>query len=217
MVETMKISIKLEKRIVNFNNEEMIKLAKETGDKELKDKIIKNNMHFVVKLANKTLTSGSHEEPDELVSMGMVGLIKAYDTYDHSKNIKFSTYLAKVVVREFSANARAKGMKCRSKYSSISMDNNLYKTNSGDSEKLLSEILADDSHLDLIAVEDSMFDNVLSGHIERKLTPKEKIVSRKYFFDGMSISDIGREMNVTRQAAHQYFKSSVKKLAPAFA
>ncbi|MCP1184907.1 sigma-70 family RNA polymerase sigma factor [Paenibacillus sp. 1781tsa1] len=213
----MKISIKLEKRIPNFNNEEMIKLAKETGDKDLKDKIIKNNMHFVVKLANKTLSNGSPEELDELVSMGMIGLLKAYDTYDHTKNIKFTTYMAKVVNREFSANARAKGMKCRSKYTSISMDNNLYKDNSGDSEKLLSEVLSDESHLDLVAVEDSIFDGVLNGYIERKLTSNEKIFARKYFFEGMSVSDIGRDMNVTRQRAHQHFKNSVRKLAPAFA
>ncbi|WP_336763469.1 sigma-70 family RNA polymerase sigma factor [Paenibacillus sp. USHLN196] len=212
----MKISIKLEKRIPNFNNEEMIKLAKETGDKDLKDKIIKNNMRFVVKLANKTLSNGSPEEPDELVSMGMIGLLKAYDTYDHTKNIKFTTYMAKVVNREFSANARSKGMKCRSKYTSISMDNNLYKDNSGDSEKLLSEVLSDESHLDLVAVEDSIFDGVLNGYIERKLTSNEKIFARKYFFEGMSVSDIGRDMNVTRQRAHQHFKNSVRKLAPAF-
>ncbi|MGV2887236.1 sigma-70 family RNA polymerase sigma factor [Paenibacillus taichungensis] len=212
----MKISIKLEKRIPNFNNEEMIKLAKETGNKELKDMIIKNNMHFVVKLANKTLSNGSLEEPDELVSMGMIGLLKAYDTFDYTKNINFSTYLAKVVVREFSAHARAKGMKCRSKYGSISMDNNLYKNNTGNSEKLLSEVLADESHLELAAVEDSIFEDVLNGYIERKLIPNEKIVSRKYFFEGMSISDIGRDMNVSRQRAHQLFKSSVRKLAPVF-
>lgn len=213
----MKISIKLEKRIANFNNEEMIKLAKESGDKELKDKIIKNNMHFVVKLANKTLTNGSLEDPDDLVSMGMVGLLKAYETFDNTKNIKFSTYLAKVVVREFSANARAKGMKCRSKYSSVSIDDSLYKNNSGDSEKMLSEVLGDESHLDLVAVEDSIFDDVLNGYIERKLTSNEKVFARKYFFEGMSVSDIGRDMNVTRQRAHQHFKNSIRKLAPAFA
>jgi RNA polymerase sporulation-specific sigma factor len=213
----MKISIKLEKRIPNFDNESMIKIAKETGDRELKDRIIKNNMHFVVKLANKTLSNGSLEDPDDLVSMGMIGLLKAYDTYDYTKNIKFSTYLAKVVVREFSANARAKGMKCRSKYSSVSIDNSLYKNNNGDSEKMLSEVLADESHLDLVAVEDSIFDGVLNGYIESKLTSNEKIFARKYFFEGMSVSDIGREMNVTRQRAHQHFKNSVRKLSPAFA
>ncbi|MFS0855316.1 sigma-70 family RNA polymerase sigma factor [Paenibacillus taichungensis] len=213
----MKISIKLEKRIPNFDNETMIKIAKETEDKELKDRIIKNNMHFVVKLANKTVTNGSLEDPDDLVSMGMVGLLKAYETFDYTKNIKFSTYLAKVVVREFSANARAKGMKCRSKYSSVSIDNSLYKNNSGDSEKMLSEVLADESHLDLVSVEDSIFDDVLNGYIERKLTSNEKVFARKYFFEGMSVSDIGRDMNVTRQRAHQHFKNSVRKLAPAFA
>lgn len=212
----MKANIKLEKRIPNFNNEEMIKQAKETGDMELKDSIIKNNMHFVIKLVNKTISNGSPEEPDDLVGMGMIGLMKAYDTYDYTKNINFSTYLAKVVVREFSANARAKGMKCRSKYSSISMDNNLYKNNSGGGEKLLSEVLADESHLELAAVEDSIFEDVLNGYIERKLIPNEKIVSRKYFFEGMTISDIGRDMNVSRQRAHQLFKSSVRKLAPVF-
>lgn len=212
----MKISIKLEKRIPNFDNETMIKIAKETEDKELRDRIIQNNMHFAVKLVNRTIKNGSTEDPDELVSMAMTGLVKAYESYDCGKNINFSTYMAKVVSREFSANARAKGMKCRSKYASISMDDNLYKDNSGESEKLLSEVLAGDSHLEFVAVEDSIFNGVLDGYIERKLSDNEKIFARMYFFDGMSISDIGREMNVTRQRAHQHFKNSVRKLAPVF-
>lgn len=212
----MTVRIKLEKRIPNFNNEQQIKLAKETNNKELRDMIIQNNMHFAVKLVNRTIKNGSTEDPDELVSMAMTGLVKAYESYDYGKNVNFSTYMAKVVNREFSANARAKGMKCRSKYTSISMDDNLYKDNGGESEKLLSEVLASDSHLELVAVEDSIFDNVLDGYIERKLLDTEKIFARMYFFDGMSISDIGREMNVTRQRAHQYFKSSVRKLAPVF-
>lgn len=212
----MNASIKLEKRIPNFNNEAMIKLAKETGSKELRDKIITNNMHFVVELANRTIRNGSPEEPDELISIGMIGLMKAYESYDCGRNIKFTTYMAKVVNREFSVNARSKGMKCRSKYASISMDNNLYKDSGDEKEKLISETLSNDSHLDLIAVEDSIFNDVLDEYIERKLLENEKTFARMYFFEGMSISDIGREMNVTRQRAHQYFKNSIRKLAPAF-
>lgn len=212
----MTVSIKLEKRIPNFNNEEQIKLAKETNNKELRDLIIQNNMHFVIKLVNRVILNGSTDEPDDLASVAMIGLIKAYDSYECNKNIRFTTYLAKVVFRELSAHARAKGMKCRSKYTSVSMDDNLYKDNSGNSEKLLSEVLAGESHLDLIAVEDSMFNEVLDRYIERKLLDNEKTFSRMYFFEGMSISDIGKEMNVTRQRAHQYFKNSIRKLAPVF-
>jgi len=212
----MKVSIKLEKRIPNFNNEEMIRRARETGDRSIRDTIIKNNMHLVIKLVNRAVNNGSREEPDELVSMGMIGLMKAYDSFDTDKNIKFSTYLSTVVMREFAANARAKGMKCQSKYNSVSLEGTVYKGKGTTGEKTLSDVVADESHLELSGVEDAMFEGVLESDIMRKLSPKEQIVSRKYFFDGLSLSDIGREMNVSRQAAHQYFKSSVKKLAPAF-
>ncbi|PYY28171.1 sigma-70 family RNA polymerase sigma factor [Paenibacillus illinoisensis] len=212
----MKINIKLEKRIPNFNNEELIKIAKETNDSELRDKIIKNNMHFAIKLVNRTISNGSTEDPDDLVGIAMIGLVKAYDTYDCSREIKFSTYMAKVITREFSALARAKGMKCRSKYSCVSMDDNMYKNGNEESEKTVMDFLADNSHSELIAVEDVMFNEVLEDNIESMLTDNEKIFSRKYFFEGMSVADIGRDMNVTRQRAHQHFKNSIRKLAPVF-
>lgn len=79
-----------------MNNEELIKLAKQ-GDEDAKDTLFQNNQEFIYKMAHKYRNIA---EFDDLVSMGNVGLIKAFNTYDESKGLKFITYYSRIVVNE---------------------------------------------------------------------------------------------------------------------
>ncbi|WP_208643743.1 sigma-70 family RNA polymerase sigma factor [Paenibacillus barcinonensis] len=199
----------------NFDNEAMILVAKETDSKELKDKVINNNIRIAVKLANKWKKAGYTDDLDDLVSLGLYGLIVAFDTYDTSKDIKFVTYAGRVVWMEFVKAERYKHMKCRGSFDSISLDTPLGKADQS-SEKTIAEVLSNESHLDFDKVEEDEFNHKLTNLIESSLTEKEKVVSFKYFFEGDALTDIGKELKVSRQAVHQAYKRSITKLAPAF-
>ncbi|RPK31733.1 sigma-70 family RNA polymerase sigma factor [Paenibacillus xylanexedens] len=199
----------------SFDNEAMIKLAKETNDKELRNQVINNNIRIVVKLAHKWKEFGFKDDLDDLVGIGSIGLVKAFDTYDTSKDTKLSTYIGNVVWMEFVKAERHKRMKCRNSFQTVSLETPIGKTSDG-ADKLISEILANDEHTKLNQVEEDEFNNQLKELLDTKLNEKERYVAKKFFFDGMGVTEIGEGINQTRQATHYQYKCAIKKLRPAF-
>ncbi len=80
------------RRYVPYTKEEereIVKKAKE-GDREAYEKLINANLRFVVSVAKKYQNQGIDLE--ELIQEGNIGLMKAFDKFDLSKNFKFITY-----------------------------------------------------------------------------------------------------------------------------
>lgn len=72
---------------------ELLKLYQKTKSKEVRDKIVYSNLRLVIKVASKyiNICCGCFSF-DDLVSFGIIGLIKSIDKFDLSKKCKFSTY-----------------------------------------------------------------------------------------------------------------------------
>ena len=60
------------------------------GDRRAYEKIIESNLRFVVSVAKKYQNQGL--ELEDLIAERNVGLIKAYEKFDFTKNFKFITY-----------------------------------------------------------------------------------------------------------------------------
>lgn len=63
-----------------------------------KDEFIKNNLGLVHSLANKFRGRGI--DYDDLYSAGCIGLLKAFDGFDESRGLMFSTYAVPVILGE---------------------------------------------------------------------------------------------------------------------
>lgn len=63
-----------------------------------RDKFIENNLPLVHSLANRFRGRGI--EYEELFAAGSMGLVKAYDNFDHSRGLCFSTYAVPVILGE---------------------------------------------------------------------------------------------------------------------
>lgn len=74
------------------------------GDKTAKEKLINHNMRLVAHIVKKY--SGS-AETDDLISVGSIGLIKAINTYNPSKNTGLATYTSKCIENEILMLLRA--------------------------------------------------------------------------------------------------------------
>jgi RNA polymerase primary sigma factor len=80
------------KAIPLLSFEEALELSKriQQGDEEARQKLIEANLRLVVKIARTYVSSGVPFM--DIIQEGNLGLIRAAEKYDHSKNIRFSTY-----------------------------------------------------------------------------------------------------------------------------
>ncbi|MBE6532433.1 MAG: flagellar biosynthesis protein FliA [Ruminococcaceae bacterium] len=67
----------------------------QNGDSRARDKIIEHNLRLVSHIIRKYYAS--YEYPDELLSIGSLGLIKAVDSFKPGFGTRFATYGAKCV------------------------------------------------------------------------------------------------------------------------
>jgi len=84
-----------------LNKEQLIdyfEKYKNNGDVEAREKLIEHNVRLVMKVVHSFKNPLYSKE--ELVSLGMIGLIKSVDTFDYTRGINFSTYANKCIVNE---------------------------------------------------------------------------------------------------------------------
>ena len=84
-----------------LKEEEKIKLLREireTNSKEARDKLIQGNLRLVLSVIQKF--SGRGEDMDDLFQIGVVGLMKAINNFDLSKEVRFSTYCVPMISGE---------------------------------------------------------------------------------------------------------------------
>ena len=65
------------------------------GDLEARKKLIEHNLRLVAHIIKKY--NNMEQDPEDLISIGTIGLIKAVDTYDISKGIKLVTYASRCI------------------------------------------------------------------------------------------------------------------------
>ncbi len=88
-------------QLVVLKESEKIKLLEEiqrTGSKEAKDKLIQGNLRLVLSVIQKF--TGRGEDIDDLFQIGVIGLIKAINNFDLSKEVRFSTYCVPMISGE---------------------------------------------------------------------------------------------------------------------
>nr|DAV43864.1 MAG TPA: DNA directed RNA polymerase subunit [Caudoviricetes sp.] len=83
-----------------------------TKSKEIRDKIILHNTKLVYKIVDKY----TENDKDDLLQIGMIGLIKAVDSYSLDKKIAWSTYMYSCVSNEIRMYFRIRNYEKRSKY-----------------------------------------------------------------------------------------------------
>lgn len=76
----------------------LLKEIQETGSKEARDKLINGNLRLVLSVIQKF--TGRGEDIDDLFQIGVVGLIKAINNFDLTKEVRFSTYCVPMISGE---------------------------------------------------------------------------------------------------------------------
>ena len=156
------------------NDEESFLLRKlEKSEFGVKTILIERNLRLVVYIARKFENTGIGVE--DLISIGTIGLIKAINTFNPSKNIKLATYASRCIENEILMYLRRNN---RIK-TEVSIDEPLNVDWDGN-ELLLSDILGTDNDLICRGIEDEV-DKELLGTAMKKLSLREKKIMELRF------------------------------------
>lgn len=142
------------------------------NDTEARSTLIEHNLRLVVYIAKRFDSGGNVED---LVSIGTIGLIKAVNTFDPSKNIKLATYASRCIENEILMYLRRTG-KTKSE---ISFDEPLNVDWDGN-ELLLSDILGTEEDVIFDHIEEEVNRSLLN-HALRKLDQREKRIVEMRF------------------------------------
>lgn len=80
---------------------------REHGDEESRDELITMYLNLVKYLASRFRNRG--EPIDDLIQVGTIGLIKAIDRFDTSRDVEFTTYATPTIIGELKRHFRDKG------------------------------------------------------------------------------------------------------------
>ena len=93
-----------------MNEEEKMTLLREykqTGSKAVRDKLIQGNLRLVLSIVQRF--AGRGEDADDLFQIGVIGLMKAINNFDMSKEVRFSTYCVPMIAGELRRHLRDHG------------------------------------------------------------------------------------------------------------
>lgn len=151
--------------------EAVAKLA--AGDKEAREKLIEHNLRLVVYIAKKF--ESSNVDIDDLISVGTIGLIKAINSFDGSKQIKLATYASRCIENEILMHlrkvVRTKGEMSLDEPLNVDWEGNVL---------LLSDVLGTDTDVTCKDVENDEEKDILIKTFKR-LPPRERQIVRLRF------------------------------------
>lgn len=86
---------------------ELLNRYREHGELAARDSIVRMHLDLVRYLAGRF--RGKGEPIEDLIQIGCVGLIKAIERFDLSRNVRFSTYVSHFILGEIKRHFRDKG------------------------------------------------------------------------------------------------------------
>ena len=143
------------------------------GDRAARDELICHNLRLVVYLSKKYESSGV--PPEDLVSIGTIGLIKAVNTFTPERNIKLATYASRCIGNEILMYLR----KTSSRRQEASIDEPLNVDSDGN-ELLLSDVLGTDENQVGQRLEQDAERAVLRRLVERLSARERQIMELRF-------------------------------------
>lgn len=191
------------------NAEEQAALeALAAGDPEARSKLILHNLRLVAHIAKKYYAGTG--DPEDLISIGTVGLIKAIDSYKPEKNIRLATFAARCIENELFMHFRS----MRRRSGEISLQEAVETDKEGNTLEILDTLSYDENLPELIGLKEQV--GQLEKQLDRVLTGREKyIILRRYGLRGyapMAQREIAAVLGISRSYVSRIEKSALDKL-----
>ena len=183
------------------------------GDMQARDDLIERNLRLVAHIVKKYSVPG--RDTEELISVGIVGLVKAVNTFEVDKGHKIATYAARCIENEILMLLRSE----RRQTKEVSLYDPIGTDKEGNEINLLDIIESED--------EDVVEKMSLSGDIKRLYENVESVLSDRerqvicmryglYQKKPVTQREIARRMGISRSYVSRIEKRALEKLRLGF-
>lgn len=187
--------------------EELIKLFKEykEGNIEAKNKIVNHNIRLVIDLVSKQFNGYVYDQ-QELVSIGIIGLMNAVDYFDVDKNVAFSTYATKAIIMQILKELK----KDKKRIQTISIEEKVCYNEDKEDFKL-KDLLFDKNTDMVINYEKKELLNYIYNYIQ-KLDVKKRKILESYYFKNISQQKIAEKYNISDAYVSLIIRTELAKM-----
>lgn len=183
------------------------------GDLEAKHILIEHNLRLVAHVVKKY--QHLEEEPEDLISIGTIGLIKAVVTFNPQKNNRLGTYAARCIENEILMMLRSKKKTSKE----ISLYEPIGTDREGNEIQLFDIIEAreEDAQTKIIRKDDI---KILYAKVESELSARERLVLKMryglYGQEEYTQREIADRLGISRSYVSRIEKSAIEKLRDFF-
>ncbi len=179
--------------------------ALRAGDTAARDKLIRHNLRLVAHVAKKYYAAPGGQ--DDMISIGTIGLIKAVDTFDPARRVRFASYASQCIENELRMHLRHE----RRQPPTVSLQEPLESTAGGDGGTLtLADVLPDEAVMeDSCEHRDTL---VRLGRLVEGLPPRERqVLALRYGLGGRPA--LTQQQTAARLGISRSYVSRIEKRA----
>lgn len=182
--------------------------AARRGENSARDRLIRHNLRLVAHVAKKYYAAAATQ--DDLVSIGTIGLIKAVDTFDPARRVRFASYASQCIeneMRMYLRHARREG-------TPLSLQEPLESSGNDSGTLTLADVLPDDA-----VMEEDCERRDLAGRLRtlvRDLPPRDaRILILRYGLDGrgeLTQQAVAERLGISRSYVSRIEKRALETL-----
>ncbi len=183
----------------------------ENGDLGARNTLIEHNLRLVAHIIKKYYSNA--KDQDDLVSIGTFGLIKAVNTFDHTKSRRLAPYASRCIENEILMHFRSAKKFARD----VSLSEPIDTDKEGQALTLL-DVLADESDLS-DQVELKVTSEKLAHYMEETLTAREEqIIKLRYGLCGPPLPqrEVAKLLGISRSYVSRIETKALSKLRERF-
>ncbi len=182
------------------------------GSRDARNALIEHNLRLVAHICRKYYSPTN--DPDDMLSVGTIGLIKAVDTFSADKGTRFSSYAARCIENECLMSLRA----AKKTAQDVSISEPIDTDKHGNELTLLDVISCDDT------IADDIDTKLKCEHLRRILTKvlqgrELEIICKRYGLNGCRVQtqrEIAAELGISRSYISRIEKRAIEKLSTEF-
>jgi RNA polymerase sporulation-specific sigma factor len=181
------------------------------GDLHARNKLVEHNLRLVAHIVKKYYSVG--ENPDDLISIGTIGLIKGISTFDPSKKVKLATYISRCIENEILMYFRSIKKLSRE----ISLEEPIDQGGNTGNLSLLDILCSEDTSFEQVEYSDRYA--MLFRCMHTVLEPRERdILILRYGLSGeppMTQREVAAQRGISRSYISRLEKRAIQKLSAA--